>query len=79
MTKYHTINLDKKYYNALEKFIQDRDDYTNVKQFLKESANQKRTKLENQEKDQLLQALDTILKNTDITRQEITEMIKNKD
>jgi hypothetical protein len=49
MTDYHTVNLEKEYYQDLEKFLEDKPRYPRPKQFIIEAINEKREKIEQQE------------------------------
>jgi hypothetical protein len=49
MTDYHTVNLEKEYYEDLEKFLENKPRYPRPKQFILEAINEKREKIEKQE------------------------------
>ena len=76
---YRTVNFDEKWIEDLEQWLQDYPEYTKAKQFIKEAVNEKRKNIENNENQQLIQALDKILRNSEMTKQEIKQIITEEN
>jgi oligoendopeptidase F len=79
MANWKTLNLEEEYYQELEKFIQTRPEYNSVKEIVKDSVNRRREQLQNQEQKQIIQLLETLLQQTDITKEEVVQTIREKN
>lgn len=79
MPQYRTVNFKEEWMTDLENWLNDYPQYQKPKQFIQEAVNEKRRNIEQQENEQLLQALNQILKQTEITREEVKQILSKQE
>lgn len=74
-----SVNLEQKFIENIKQYIKDRPEYSDHKEFIKESVRTHQRQLEQQEQKKLIQLLEQIIQNTDTDKEEIIEIIEENE